>query len=287
MGGYAVKNTAKNRSAGFTLYEALVGLGLAGLAALAVTKAVSLMNHSGASMLTGTNTIIAQQKANAAITRALENLNRSRLPLGPIILDGAEISLKKHPLANLKGTSAPRIDSDVLSIIEVSPLHRGTVTETSFANGTISITACGFVQLPLSTEFRSFIAVGSAGVFQLVGSMRQIAPACGLLEGISISGLLQNTAPSPQGFITVWGVLREYSLFVDRSSQFRIASHVGQRILENQPITRGIRALSLTLATATNTRFVKVAVSATGVKPLTTLAAPLFVQREIWEELWG
>jgi hypothetical protein len=277
----------KRQNAGFTLYEVLVGLGLAGLASLAIAKTISLMNHSGAVMLTSLTTTLAQRKTSAAITRALDDLNRSRLSLGPVVLDGGAISEAKHPLANLRGTSAPRPGSDIISIVEVSPLHRGNIRETSFVNGEIQITACGFTNIPLSAAFRSYIAVGSTEIFQLVGDVRPITDSCAVLEGTAITGVISRTGPSPQGFITLWGVVREYSLFVDKSGSFRIASHVGNRILENQPITRGLRSLSLKIVPSGSVRFFQIAVSAPGTKTLATLTPSLFIERPTWEEVWS
>lgn len=273
-------------SGGFTLYEVLIGIALVALASLAIAKTVSVMNHSGAVMLTSMTTTLAQQKTSAVITRALDDLNRSRLSLGPIILDGRTISESKHPLAKVRGTSAPRPGSDVISIVEVSPVHRGHIQETSFAQDEIQITACGFVAIPLSDAFRSFIAVGTTELFQLVGDIQPITASCAVLRGTPLAGLVGRATPLPQGFITLYGVLREYSLFIDRSGSFRIASHVGNRVLENQPITRGVRSLSLTVINSGDTRFFQTTVTAPNSKTLTTLTPSLFLNRSLWEEVW-
>lgn len=273
-------------SGGFTFYEVLVGIGLVALASLAITKTVSVMNHSGAVMLTSMTTTLAQQKTSAVVSRALDDLNRSRLSLGPVILDGSAISESKHPLANVRGTSAPRPGSDVISIVEVSPVHRGHIQETSFAQDEIKITACGFAAIPLSDAFRSFIAVGTTELFQLVGTIQPITDSCAVLRGTPLAGIVSRTTPLPQGFITLWGVLREYSLFIDRSGSFRIASHVGNRLLENQPITRGAHSLSITVTNSGDTRFFKTTVTAPNSKTLTTLTPSLFLNRSLWEEAW-
>jgi prepilin-type N-terminal cleavage/methylation domain-containing protein len=287
MAHFTLMKTSPRACAGFTLHEVLVGLAVAGLAMIAIAKTVALLNRSGAMMLSSASGALAQQKTSAAIRRALDDVNRSRIPLNPIIMDGADISARRHPLASLKGTSAPRPSSDVISIVEVSPLHRGSITETLWSGNKFSITACGFAQIPDSAAFRSFIAAGTDEVFQLVGRIQQVSDSCGVFEGAAIAGLVSYSTPSPQGFISLWGVLREYSLFIDRSSQFRIASHVGMHVLENQPITRGVRSISLSATTSDTARFFKLTVSAPGAQALTTLTPSLFTERPAWEELWG
>jgi hypothetical protein len=234
----------------------------------------------------GASASLAQLKAGAILRSAISDADRTRSNLGPFVVAQDRLAQDKHPLLSLGGTSAPRSGSDVLSVIEVSPLHRGIVSSTSFQASTVSFFACSFAAVPYSDDFRSFVAVGPGGPTALVGELRRGTAGCGSFAGRAIPSILNQKDIVPQGFIAVWPVRREYSLFIDRSGQFRLVSHVGDRIIENQPIVRGLRSLSIVRKSVTpQVEYFDVVVRASGVPALHLIVPRLFRLRGLWNEL--
>ena len=86
--------------------------------------------------------------------------------------------------------------------------------------------------------------------------------------------------------ITFVPIEREYSLFVDRSSHFRIASHSGGRITENQPIVRGVERISLSADPHSHgvMTFMATIQPAVG-PPVKSFILPGLSQRLLWNEI--
>ena len=271
---------------GWTMMELVVGLGLTTLTALAISQAVTLISQSLGRVAGASSAHVAQLKAATMLRSALSDADRTRINLGPFITSQESISQQPHPLSSLTGTSAPRADSHILSIVELSPLHRGVVTSTTFQAGTVAIAACGFSAVPDSADFRSFVAVSPSGAVTLVGEVQKTSATCGVFSGKAHQSLISRTQIVAQGFIALWPVRREYSLFVDRSGQFRLASHIGDKLLENQPIARGFRSLMITRRVSIpQVEYFDVTVRASGIPPLRIIVPRLFRTRELWHEL--
>jgi hypothetical protein len=271
---------------GWTVMELVVGLGISTLTALAISHAVASMSGILRKNAAGSSASLAQVKVATILRSSIFDNDRARLTLGPVVVSQDNLTRYKHPLASLTGTSAPRPGSDVISVSEVSPLHRGAVLSTSFQGGVASLWICGFAAFPESRDFRSFVALSPAGPLALVGDLARAAAGCGTFSGRAIPSLFNQTAITPQGFIAVWPVRREYSLFIDRSGQFRLVSHVGDRIIENQPIVRGLRALTITRKSlAPQVEYFDILVKATGVPALHLIIPRLFISRGRWNEL--
>jgi hypothetical protein len=239
---------ASLKERGFSLIEAVVALGLASLifiGSLATfTNTMAGMRAAGDANLSA----LATFKAHAVIATALYTLEKNRLPFTLTITPGNRLSLphgEPHPLAALKGTSAPRVDSDIISVIEISPLFRGRIRSSSRSGTGFLADACGMYEAPGKEDFKSVVAFAVDGAVQAVGEISKINTTCARFNGTLISGLISSSQVAIGTPLELAAITREQSLFVDRSGELRLASHVGSRITENQPLTRGLRSIRI------------------------------------------
>lgn len=228
-------------------------------------------------------------RSYAAITEALRSLERNRLSFAVQVTPGNNLTLPHgipHPLASLAGTSAPRGDSDVLSVIDVAYQYRGAVTESTVSGNSIEATICGFYKRPSSGNFKSFLVYTIEGARQVVGDLRALNGECVQLTGTSLRGLVSAEPIFSSQPLSFAPIEREYSLFVDRSANFRIASHIGLRITENQPIIRGLHFMRITRHQEVQgaTTFT-VQLRPTLGRLFTSFVTPGLSQRYIWNEV--
>lgn len=236
-------------SRGFTMMECLVALCVASIAALVASSAL----RSASGTFTHASRVILDRSAAASLRTALENgvraLDRSRLEFAVSVWPGPRSTARGalHPLSALSGTSAPRAGSDIISFVELSPLHAGEILRSTVAGLEVTCYACGFTMRPAPSQFRSYVALGVSGAVQLVGTARTTGTGCLELSAQAVPGLVSDPGSVlPSSLHKLVPVEREYSLFIDTSGQLRLSSHTGSRILENQPLLSGLRSMRLT-----------------------------------------
>lgn len=274
---------------GYTLLDTLMSLGVAGIIfSLTLTVFTSLSRMT--LTLSGHNTgIMRSMKVSAVLITALGALERNRLPFAAQITPGGSLTLPhggEHPLSSLRGPTAPRGGSDLISLIDLAHRHRGRVVASTFSGSTIEAEICDIESKIPTNEFKSFILYTLEGARQVVGEIAYRSASCITLSGVSIRGVVSSQADIPSLPITFVPIEREYSLFVDSGSNLRIASHVGHRITENQPIVSGIEFISVARTQNTD----GVTTFTTKVKPsvgsvVTSFMIPGLSQRMVWNEV--
>ena len=233
---------------GFSLLETVVALGLSSLILLG---SIATFTNTVAGVRTATDanvSALATFKTHAVISTVLFSLERNRLPISPLITPGARLTIpngEKHPLATLTGTSAPRIDSDIISVIEISPIYRARIRSFTRSGTRFTADACGMYETPGKDDFKSVVVLAVDGAFQATGEISRTLSGCIHFEGTVIAGLISTAHGAVGTPLELAAITREHSLFVDRSGEFRLASHVGTRITENQPLTRGLRSIRM------------------------------------------
>jgi hypothetical protein len=233
---------------GLCLFELVVALGIGsilitGLLSL-FTRALSSLAISSAS----SDAVIASLKAHALIAGGYSVSEKHRLGYVISTLSGADISKSggsPHPLAGLRPTSAPREDSDIITFISLSPLHRAWVRAYKRSGSGVSIEACGMYQVPRPDEYKSVAILAIDGPMQATGAFSRLSPNCVSFEGAVIPGLLTPDTSSRGTPLELVAISYEQSIFIDRTGELRLASHVGMRITENQPIARGFRFMRI------------------------------------------
>jgi hypothetical protein len=100
-------------------------------------------------------------------------------------------------------------------------------------------------ETPGKDDFKSIVVLAVDGAFQATGAISKTFADCIHFDGTVLSGLISSSNIAIGTPLELAAITREHSLFVDRSGEFRLASHVGTRITENQPLTRGLRSIRM------------------------------------------
>lgn len=235
-------------SRGFTLLECLVSCGLSCAiisTTLILTGTITRASYSLHQRSRNERALVITQ---SHLESALENLESHRLPTGWRITPGCQLTLasgKLHSIAKLKTTSAPRSDSDCLSVQMLLPSHIVDIHNITRQSGIWRIQGCRPSKKERNTiEVRSHYAYGIEGIVQFAHSGGNLNTTCYSVEGSSVDTLFNSKNVS--SLQTVIPIAREFTLYVDKTSHLRYASHVGGRLLENQPIVDGVRSFSIT-----------------------------------------
>lgn len=274
---------------GHTLLDALWSLGIAGIILTSILTLFTTLSRSTLAFSGNTHGVVTSMKVSAAITAALRTLERNRLPFAAQVTSGASLILPhggQHPLSNLSGPTSPRIDSDIVSVIDLAHRHHGRVIRSSFSGGSIEAEICNLYSKIPTNEFKSYLLYTLEGPRQVVGEIAYQSASCIYLSGLSIRGVISSQTEFTSHPITFVPIEREYSLFVDRSSHFRIASHSGGRITENQPIVRGVERISLSADPHSHgvMTFMATIQPAVG-PPVKSFILPGLSQRLLWNEI--
>jgi hypothetical protein len=232
---------------GYSLIECICSLCIVGL----LTASIAHLVHRSSSTLGAISTTLEQRftmtKAGIVLSAALAAHERMHLPDVVTITNGSAPNTRHgglHPVAALKGNTRPRTNSAILSIVEVAPRFRGRITKSSFSDQSINIDVCDSSAIPGPNTFRSHVAIGLAGLCQLTGTPERTYGGCFTLTGKAVQGLLSSEC-AINSLLEYIPVSREFSVYVDATGELRLISHVGQRIIENQPIVRGLRSIDI------------------------------------------
>lgn len=274
---------------GYTLIELLWALalsslfGVVGIAAFARwTKAL----HVVAQQQEGYR---ATLKAHALLESALYSTDHSRLPFTILRTPGNALRLPngaEHPVSALRGTSQPRADSDIISIVDISPTLIGEVQTASASGSGVFLEACGLMSAVRDNDYKSVIVMTLDGPYQAVGKVTNTSRGCVSFSGVIVAGIVSGSQEILAPPLRLLIVQREFSLLVDRSGELRFVSHTGSRILENQPVTRGYRSIHLEpLSDEAAGILFKVSVHASYSRPSFRFVLPSLLQRSIFSEL--
>ena len=274
---------------GFSMIESLWSLLLGSLMVTGLLF-VSTYTSRGVKITSDTQrALYATELAATLIDVELRALETNRLNFAATITRGDDLRLlhgSPHPLASLTGTTSPRPDSDILSIVALSFEHHGKVVESQVSGTAVTARICDSLAKIVSGDFKSFVIYTLAGPHQIVGQLSASTRGCYTLTGTVISGLISKSG-SPIGTpLSFMPVEREQSLFVDRTGNLRIASHVGTKVTENQPLTRGLRFFDISRTIdARGISVFKVIVQGSVGRPFITSIVPGLAQRHIWNEV--
>jgi len=240
---------AYERERGYTLIDSVWSIVIGAILLSGATILFVTMSHTYTSVSSRQQGLLSALKTHWVVATALRATERNRLPFAITITPGGSLTLPhgaRHPVATMGGTSAPRVDSDILSLIELANAHRGLVRSFKTTGMSVVVEACGLSSALRSNSYRSYLLLSVSGHVQVAGDIAPVSKSCVRLSGTILAGLISNRADAPLSVSTFVPIEREYSIFVDRSSNLRLASHVGTRLVENQPIARGIYSLRIT-----------------------------------------
>lgn len=274
---------------GFSMIESLWSMLLGSLMLTGLLFVTSNTSRGVKMASDAQRTLQATQQAATLLEVSLRALETNRLSFAATITRGDHLRLANgtpHPLASLSGTTMPRPDSDILSVIAVSFQHHARLIEPHIIGSTITARACDSLTRITSSDFKSFVVYTLTGPHQVVGQLTASSLGCYNLSGTVISGLISNAGADIGTPLTFMPVDREQSVFIDRTGNLRIASHVGTRITENQPLTRGLRSFRLKRSVNTDgTSIFDVEVKGSVGHPLLKSIVPGLAYHEIWNEV--
>lgn len=276
-------------SRGYSLLEFLLGIGITGILSLVTARFVYSSNSVLRAQSDRLEERIVMTKAALVISASLASLERSHLNGLVTITNGNNLTTpsgQRHPLVKLSGTSKPRLESDILSSIGVDPRYRARITKAHFQDTSLELEACELSDLPNREQFKSYLALGLQGACQIVGTPTPQGSHCISLSGTTISGLLNSAPCAPASLHELLPISREFSLFIDQSSQLRLTSHIGLYITENQPLARGLRSMRVTeIGDASGASAYKVTFKGSTQRSLTFLMAGGLTREAVWNEV--
>lgn len=275
---------------GYSLVECICSICIVG-----ILSAIVLRSTQYASAILGDFTVNLEErnsitKAALVVSAITSSSERSHLEDLISITDGGVLTLPHggaHPVQGVGASSRPRASSHIVSAIEVDPRLRGRIRTSEFDAAGISIEVCETPSLPDRESTKSHLLVGVAGLCQVTGVAEPSTLGCFTLRGTPVRGLLLPLSACPIASLHEYlPVTREASVFIDATGELRLVSHVGMRVTENQPITRGLRSLVITSRLAApGTVFFDISVRARANKIHRFLLPAALTRTPIWNEI--
>jgi hypothetical protein len=277
------------RERGGVALDALWGLFIGGLVLVSCAYLTSRVSSTAAMLTREVNGRLAAAKTIAVVTASLLSLERNRQSFGAQIISGNSLRLPnglRHPLATISSSSGPRIESDILTAIDLDNRYRGTVTAVTISSTSVEATVCGLSNRIPSGAFKSYLLLTVEGARQVVGEAVATSSTCARLTGSAIPGVVSAQASFPSRPLVFVPIDREYSIFVDRAANLRLASHTGTTILENQPITRDVSFMMINEdLQPKGIRIFKLTVHPSAGHPISHFIIPALTQRGVWNEV--
>lgn len=274
---------------GRILIDSVISLGIASISLVTLVMLFTNVSQTAVRISRAHRSMVATTKTLAALSAALRARERNRLSFAVQVTRPPFTRLTNgtdHPLAELTGATRPREASDILSVVEIAHRCRGPVTRATVSGSSLTATVCGLSCRLQSEAFKSYILYAIDGPRQVVGDVSTISDSCVEVRGTVTPGIVgaHNTFISSP--IIFAPVEREYSLFVDTTDTFRIASHVGQRVVENQPITQGLTSIEVTSERHERGAIIfRILARPRFGKEISTFAIPALGERSIWNEV--
>lgn len=274
---------------GFSLLDCVCSLGIASLLAIIVMRATQ-----STAMITNLHiqqiaARVTATKAALVTSAALASLERSHLSGVVQIADGTNPLTSygsPHPVSGITSNSRPRSDSAIITSVELDPRYQGRIVQSTFSGDSISLEACQLPQRPSKDQFRSYLAIGLQGPCQLTGLVENTSSSCVSFSGSVVTGLFTAGRCQPGSLLEFVPISRELSIFVDRSGVLRLVSHVGMKILENQPIAQGYRSLAMREWNDTSgAQIYQLSVTPSGSRTLTFYLPGALTRSPIWNQV--
>lgn len=268
--------------------DAMWGLLLGSLALLSCAFLSSRVSSAAAFITHEVNGRLAAAKTISVVTAALFALDRNRQPFSAQITSGSTLRFPngvRHPLASISTTSGPRAESDILTVIDLDNRYRGAVTSVTTSGTSIDATVCGLASRIPSGAFKSYLILTIEGARQVVGDVVPISSTCARLMGSAMQGAVSGESAFTSRPLIFVPIDREYSIFVDRAANLRLASHTGNILLENQPISRNLNSIAIATERRANGLLIfKLTVRPTSGREISHVVIPALSQRSIWNE---
>ncbi len=238
--------------AGFTLFEVLVALLLGSIISLCSLKLVTSLSTAYYASLRESEHAAAIIRTELLLADSVAAQDTNPFPVGFRIHKRARISTpdgRANPVVQAPVLLRPLAGTDAVTSTSFETTQALKVLAVAEQGPNLRVTACPrWKPLDASTRIRNFLAVSPAGYFELTSLLpiSKLAKCTELSLRSEPSLITRRPRPGDLSEVRVLIPIRYiHSLYVGRSGELRLLSHVGNRNIENQPILRGLKRLSL------------------------------------------
>jgi prepilin-type N-terminal cleavage/methylation domain-containing protein len=235
---------------GFTLAEIMVATVITSIIMALAISTVRVSTETSVKVEQVAQREIAAARTFVQLSAGFDAIETHRLGIGWRVHKSGVMRLADgtlHPIMKLRTTSLPRTESDLFSTLELATDRTMLVRRYELQGTRLLVEACYKEQQQGKSEgFKSYILVGIEGGLQITGSAQGLPGSCIRLSATTVQSIFCKSTSLLKSAQLLIPVRSERSLFVDRSSQLRILSHVGSLVLENQPLIRGVSDFRIT-----------------------------------------
>lgn len=170
--------------------------------------------------------------------QVMYDLDSHPFKLLPKIHQNGAIKFSDGTLNQLHRT--PNKKSDAITILRLDMLASHQVTEAKSGQ----LTACARYEHNFSPqEYKGYLGIHANGFTELVGEVSNTNSLC--KEFLLVSTKSMMVPPTSGNVLAIIPITQHYTLYVDNKHQLRYLSHEGANNIENQPIVKNIKKLSL------------------------------------------
>lgn len=237
-----------NREVGASLFELIVSLSVVTTLLLAMSAVTTRTISSLKLFERWHSDVLKISLLQSELSKLVQSYDSSRLADTLKIHKSGDIRIfdgDVHPISRIQSTSRPRSGSDAISSLALD--MRGAL---SIDQNTTPQKAC-----PLwndgryDSEAKSFLALTTEAAYQVkVTKIRSAMPkGCQIVRIDPLTSIFTKRVSSreEQVIALLLPIKAEYTLFIDATGQLRMIGHTGNQILENQPLGRGFRSLTI------------------------------------------
>jgi prepilin-type N-terminal cleavage/methylation domain-containing protein len=243
---------------GFSLLEFIIGTALSGVVMVLLTGLLQPTLKLTELLKSRKREFYTALRIEALFREAMEKVDTHRLPIFPRVHPRGDVQYADgtpHPLNARYDSLGPDVNSDAFTWVSVHTQSLRWVSEITEVRKLqeggyeIDLEECNSTDLPIPNEERSLLGLSPDAVFELQVLSRRIDRPCTYYTlRLTKSIILPNRVADGRILLTiraVFSVEQIGTLYLDREDRFRLVSHSGEEIVENQPVLEDVKEIKL------------------------------------------